>query len=136
MFLFKNYSKIFICLSLLTLIIISTPTFIHATGCPDSTNASCTQSGGSSFDNPLGNNSLSPNQLYGRLIFAFMGVTGSVALVVFVYGGFVWMTAAGNETKIKKGKDTLMWAVLGLFVIFASYAILRAVFETLQLAGS
>jgi multisubunit Na+/H+ antiporter MnhB subunit len=61
-----------------------------------------------------------------------MGVTGALALVMFVIGGIQWMTAAGNSERVKKGRDTLMWAVLGLIVIFSSYAILRAVLEALQ----
>ena len=85
-----------------------------------------------SLDNPLGDNNLAPQQLYGRIIYAFMGVTGTVALLMFVIGGFQWMTAAGNSEKVKKGRDTLMWAVFGLVVIFSSYAILRTILETLR----
>lgn len=84
------------------------------------------------LDNPLGNNTLGPQDLYGRLIFAFMGITGVVALLMFILGGFQWMTAGGNAEQVKKGRDTLMWAVLGLLVIFSSYVILRAIFKTLQ----
>ena len=94
----------------------------------------CTNTTGSctSLDNPLGSNDLSPQQIYGRIIYAFMGVTGTVALLMFVIGGFQWMTAAGSPEKIKKGRDTLMWAVLGLVVIFSSYAILKAILETIK----
>jgi len=84
------------------------------------------------LDNPLGKNTLGPQELYGRLIFAFMGITGILALVYFLIGGFQWMTAGGNAEKVKKGRDTLMWAILGLVVIFSSYAILRTIFETLK----
>jgi len=83
------------------------------------------------LDNPLGDIK-NPTQLYGRLIFAFMGMAGVVALLMFVIGGFQWMTAGGNAEKVKKGRDTLLWAVIGLILIFSSYAILRAIFETLR----
>ncbi|MBU1130881.1 pilin [Patescibacteria group bacterium] len=85
-----------------------------------------------SLNNPLGSPNLGPQQIYGRLIYSFMGLTGIVALLMFILGGFQWMTAGGSPDKIKKGRDTLMWAVLGLIVIFSSYAILRAILETLQ----
>ena len=84
------------------------------------------------LENPLGPENLTMEQLYGRIIYGFMAGTGALALLMFVIGGFQWLTAAGNAEKIKKGRDTLMWAVLGLVVIFSSYAILRAVFTTLQ----
>jgi len=87
------------------------------------------------LDNPLGPTNLGPQDIYGRLIYAFIGVTGAVALSMFILGGFQWMTAGGNPEKIKKGRDTLMWAVLGLLVIFSSYAILRAIFQTLQFSA-
>jgi len=92
----------------------------------------CPASVSGKLDNPLGSNNLGPVELYGRLIYSFMGITGAIALIMFLVGGFQWMTAAGNPEKVKKGRDTLMWAVLGLIVIFSSYAILKVVFETLQ----
>ena len=115
-----------ICL-LIGLLITISPLITQAANCSNTSTSSC-----SSLDNPLGNNNLTPQQLYGRIIYAFMGVTGTVALLMFVLGGFQWMTAAGNPEKVKKGRDTLMWAILGLVVIFSSYAILRAILETLQ----
>lgn len=84
------------------------------------------------LDNPLGTGLNSPVDLYARLIFAFMGIAGVIALLMFIIGGFQWMTAAGAADKVKKGKDTLIWAALGLILIFTSYAILRAIFETLK----
>ena len=84
------------------------------------------------LDNPLGNLDPQPQDLYGRLIFAFMGITGIIALLMFIIGGFQWMTAGGNAEKVKKGRDTLMWAVFGLIVIFSSYAILREIFNVLN----
>lgn len=84
------------------------------------------------LDNPLGAGLTSPIQLYARIIYSFMGVTGVVALIMFIIGGFIWMTAGGNAEKVKKGMDTIMWAVFGIILIFASYAILRAIFETLR----
>lgn len=64
-----------------------------------------------------------PEVMVGQIIRSFLGVLGIVALVLIIYGGFLWMTAAGNEEKVKKGKAVLTWAVIGLIVIFGSYAI-------------
>ena len=75
--------------------------------------------------NPMGTSD--PDIIIGKIISAILGVVGSLALVMFIYGGFTWMTAAGSSEKVKKGKDILVWAVLGLVVIFASYAIVRFV---------
>ncbi|MEA1963227.1 MAG: pilin [Patescibacteria group bacterium] len=77
------------------------------------------------LNNPLtgGIGADSPNELIGQIINGVLGIVGSLALVMFIYGGFVWMLAAGSNEKVQKGKDILIWATIGLVVIFASYAI-------------
>ncbi|MDA2922147.1 pilin [Patescibacteria group bacterium AH-259-L07] len=70
-------------------------------------------------------------ELAGRIIKAVLGVVGVLALVMFIYGGILWMTSGGNAEKIKKGKDTIVWAVIGLAFIFFSYAILEFILKAL-----
>lgn len=84
-----------------------------------------------SLSNPLGSTTLTTQQLIGQIIGAVLGIVGSIALVMFIIGGFQWMTAGGNMERVKKGRDTLVWATLGLVVVFAAYAILKFVFESL-----
>ncbi len=90
-------------------------------------NSGC--SGGTcKLENPLpGVNS--PEALIGKVIKAIMGIVGSIALVMFIYGGFVWMMAGGNAQAVDKGKSILMWAAVGLIVIFSSYALVQFVFK-------
>jgi len=57
----------------------------------------------------------------GRVIKAALGLSGSVALLMFIYGGFIWLTSMGNKDAIGRGKKTLTWAIIGLVVIFAAY---------------
>jgi hypothetical protein len=77
-------------------------------------------SGAINLVNPLGTVSLP--QIIGRIIKAVLGIVGSIALLMFMWGGFLWMTAAGDAKKVEKGKQTLIWATVGLAVIFFSYA--------------
>lgn len=85
-----------------------------------------TASGTVSLSNPLAAAGVNtPQQLIGKIISAVLGLVGSIALLMFVYGGFVWMTAAGNEKKVSQGTDILMWAAIGLVIIFISYAAVR-----------
>lgn len=69
--------------------------------------------------------------IVGTAIKAAMGIMGSLALVVFVYGGFRWLTAAGNSESIEIGTSAMIWATIGIFIIFSSYAILQLVFTTI-----
>ena len=85
-------------------------------------------SGTVSLDNPLGSGT-TPQGLIGRVINAVLGIVGSLALAMFIYGGLVWMMAAGNNEKVQKGKDILIWATIGLVIIFASYALVNFVIK-------
>ena len=70
--------------------------------------------------------------LLGRAIQIVTGVSGSLALLMFVYGGFTWITSQGSADKIKKGKQIFVTATLGLVIIFGSYALLTVVFKALS----
>lgn len=84
-------------------------------------NANITPGAGVNLKNPIKVNS--PQQLIGQVINSVLGIVGSIALLMFIWGGFLWMTAAGNDEKIQQGKKTLTWSALGLVVIFSSYAL-------------
>lgn len=67
----------------------------------------------------------SPQALLGKIINIIMGVVGSLALIMLIFGGISWMTAGGSEEKVKKSMGIIVWSVLGLAVIFLSYALVR-----------
>lgn len=53
----------------------------------------------------------------------FMGLLGIIAVVLVLYGGFLWMTAGGEEEKIDKAKKTIVAAVIGLAIVLSAVAI-------------
>jgi type IV secretory pathway VirB2 component (pilin) len=81
------------------------------------------------LENPLGVDNIP--DLIGKIIQGVLGVVGSMALLMFIFGGITWMTSGGNEEKIKKGKQIIVWAIFGIVIIFTSYSILNLVFEIL-----
>lgn len=82
--------------------------------------------------NPLGSRTIP--QLIGFFIQALLGISGSIALAMIVYGGFLWLTAGGNPGRIDSGKQTLIWSVLGLLVIFGANILANFVISTLSTA--
>ena len=66
-----------------------------------------------------------------NVITAALGISGILALIAFIYGGITWMISYGDPGKIAKGKTMMIWAVWGIVIIFASYAILNFVFRAL-----
>ena len=75
--------------------------------------------------NPLKGDITDVPTLVGMLIKAALGLIGAVSLFVFIMGGFKWLTSLGNAEKVSKGAKTMLWAVLGLIITFASYLILN-----------
>ena len=57
------------------------------------------------------------------IIKMLLGLIGIVFVVLFIYGGFLYMTSAGNEDRVKKGKNLITSAVIGLIIIMTAYSI-------------
>ncbi|HBW74259.1 MAG: hypothetical protein UX10_C0002G0036 [Candidatus Magasanikbacteria bacterium GW2011_GWA2_45_39] len=51
-----------------------------------------------------------------------LSLLGVVFFILMVYGGFIWMTARGDETQAKKAKDIIIMATIGIIIILLSYA--------------
>ncbi len=122
------YKKVFLFLFILLAASIFSPQTTLAADCSNISAAD--GSGATELCNPLGDGA-TPQTLIGKIINAAMGIVGSIALLMFIYGGFVWMTAAGNEQSVTKGRDILIWATVGLIIIFSSYALVKFVFKGL-----
>ncbi|MFC1687070.1 Ig-like domain-containing protein, partial [Patescibacteria group bacterium] len=77
------------------------------------------QSVGSTFG--LGTTSLENTVI--RIVQWALGLLALVAVIVIMYGGFIWMTAGGNEEKIAQAKKIITRAVVGLIIVLLSWAI-------------
>lgn len=60
-----------------------------------------------------------------------LGIVGSLALLMFVYGGIVMLISAGNSEKVTQAKNILIASVVGLAIVFASYIIIQFVMGAL-----
>jgi len=70
-----------------------------------------------------------------QIIKVFLGIMGTVFIILMVYAGFNWMTAGGNEDKITKAKTTIRNAMIGLIITLSAYAITFFLFEYLKSAA-
>lgn len=64
-----------------------------------------------------------------RVIRVALSFMGTLALVMFIYGGILWMFSQGNGEKAKKATKVIIWSALGLIVIISSYAIINFILE-------
>lgn len=63
------------------------------------------------------------SQQIGNIIKAVMGLAGTIFLVLTIYAGFLWLTAAGNEEQAGKAAKILTTAVIGLVIAVSAYSI-------------
>jgi len=59
--------------------------------------------------------------IVGNIMF-FLGI---IAVIYGVYGGFLILTAGGEDDKVKKGKSIIIQVTIGLVVIFLANSIVQ-----------
>lgn len=70
-----------------------------------------------------------------RISKIILGLVGALALLAFVVGGTMFLVSAGNKNLVDMGKSTIIGAVIGLVVVFASYTIIYFTASALGVAG-
>ncbi len=63
-----------------------------------------------------------------------LGFLGIIAVIMILLGGFKWMTAAGNDEKVKDAKKLIYSGIIGLVIILTAYAIASFVIQTIVTA--
>ena len=72
-----------------------------------------------------------PEEFIGNIVKGLLGLTGTVTVIMMVYGGLLWMTASGNEKAVGQAKQIILWTAIGLVLVFFSYTILSFLFNSL-----
>ncbi|HRH32923.1 MAG TPA: hypothetical protein PK720_02150 [bacterium] len=61
----------------------------------------------------------------------FLSLLGVIFVILIIISGYNWMTASGDEEKIKKATSTIRSAIIGLLIVVAAYSITYFVFANL-----
>ena len=64
-----------------------------------------------------------------------MSFLGTVIVAMILYGGFQWITAAGKEEMVTKGKHTLVWAAVGGIVVSIAWSIASYILQAGRIVG-
>ena len=119
--------KLFLLLFLLSIYFLPSLALAETPGNPNPGNPASTVS----LPNPLGSGKTDIPQFLGQIINYAMGIIGSLALVMVIYGGVTWMLSGGSSEKVSKGKEIIIWAALGLAIIFTAYALVYFVISAI-----
>lgn len=63
-----------------------------------------------------------PASLYYNLLIEFIWVVAIIAVLVIIYSGIQYVTAAGDAERAERAKKTMIGAIIGLIVIIVAYA--------------
>lgn len=66
-----------------------------------------------------------------QIIRIALGFLGIIAVVIILLGGFKWMTAGGNDDKVKEAKKLIFSGIIGLVIIISAYAIATFVIDSI-----
>lgn len=76
---------------------------------------------------PFGCIEATPQLFISKILRIAIGISGGIAFLMIVYGGFVTMTSAGNPEQLTNGKEIITSAIAGLLMIIFSVVILKII---------
>lgn len=60
-----------------------------------------------------------------------IGLLFAIALVVFLWGVVEFLLQSDSEEAREKGKSHMLWGVIGMFIMFSVFAIIRLIAGTI-----
>ena len=91
---------------------------------------------GTGFQNEIGDKTglgnSDPREIAARVINILLGFLGIIAVILILVGGFMWMTAAGNDDKVASAKKVMVAGVIGLVIVLAAFGIAKFVVNALM----
>lgn len=70
-------------------------------------------------------------ELIGNIVATALTFVAVGFFLLILYGGILWMTAAGNTENVDKAKSIFVAAVIGLIIVLSAYTITKFVFSSL-----
>ena len=74
-----------------------------------------------------------PNTIIG-ILNGIIGVLAVICVIVIIMGGVQYMTSSGDAGKVKKAKDTILYALIGLVVCALAATIVNFVISKVVIA--
>ena len=65
----------------------------------------------------------------------FLGFLGLISVIMIIYGGILYVTAAGEQERVDKGKKIIMYAIVGIVIILLAFALVNTILGGLGAGG-
>lgn len=88
------------------------------------------------IQNPLGSSNNTVSQLLSTIINTVLLPIGAiVAVMAFIWAGFLFVTAQGDPGKLKTAKAALLYTVIGTAILLGSVALAAVIKNTITAIG-
>ena len=67
------------------------------------------------------------SELVVKILNILLAIVGLIAVIFLVWGGFKYITSAGDEEAVDKAKSTIINALIGVVVVILAFALVRIV---------
>ena len=97
------------------------------------TQAACANAGSLSTDSAACDGNQSDlMKMVRTIINALIGAMGVISVVMIILGGLSYATSQGESSKVQKGKNTIMYGIIGLVISLLAVAIVNFVLSAIQ----
>ncbi len=88
------------------------------------------------FSGVFGVQICSANDLLISIARILLSVLAMIAVLFIIYGGFQYVTSAGNQEQAEKGRSTVVYAIIGLIIAILAYTLVSIVNNSIKGLGS
>ena len=60
-----------------------------------------------------------------------VALSGTFAILMFIYGGVTWITSYGNEARVKQGREIIIATVTGIVIVLMAWTIVNLIVGSL-----
>lgn len=78
-------------------------------------------------ENELNTSKASTKEILQTIVKWLLTLTGTIATISLLYGGFLYITSQGEEDKAEQAKNIILYSVIGIIVIGISAIIVNVV---------
>ena len=79
---------------------------------------------------------MSFSQFIQNIVSYLLGFVALIAVLLIIWAGFMILTAAGDEAKVKKAYKTIIYVIIGIVVMYLAYSIVLFVINVLTVGGA